>query len=303
MSKAGRNQIRQRDGEDRYDETAIGVVIPAFNEAEFIGDVIDSIPEFVDRVYVVDDCSTDGTWETIQNHAAQTNAPVISEEADELYYTDGGKRVPVDHNTTLNSETRTVPVRHSVNRGRGGAVKTGYQLALLEDMDVVAVMDGDGQMDPSILDRIIDPVINGQADYSKGNRLDNRTHRKQMSNWRLFGNIVLSLLTKVASGYWKMWDPQNGYTAVSAEVLSEISIDRLYDDYGFLNDLLIRLGAHGKRVADVPMKAIYDAEESGIKYQSFVVNLSALLVQMFLWRLWVSYGNGTLQSNTVQTAN
>jgi glycosyltransferase involved in cell wall biosynthesis len=293
-----------------YENTTVGVVVPAYNEASFIGEVIESIPSFVDRCYVVDDCSTDGTWAEITVHV-EPNAPKPD------VTTDGGVGDPARPSAGEESgvglsaspgpdgefEETVVPVRHRVNRGRGGAVKTGYQLALVEGMDVVAVIDGDGQMDPDVLDRIIEPVVAGDADYAKGNRLVDADRLAAMSRWRLFGNAVLSLLTKVASGYWGMRDPQNGYTAVSAETLADIGVDHLYEDYGFLNDVLVRMGAHSKRVVDVPMTAVYEDEESGIQYRSFVPKLAALLLWGFLWRLWTTYGPGDPDTDSVRAAD
>ncbi|ELZ72044.1 glycosyltransferase [Haloferax volcanii DSM 14919] len=262
-----------------YRGNAVGVVVPAYDEARFVGGVIDTLPAFVDRAYVVDDRSTDGTWEVIRRHAARENereaAPVVAAA-------DGG--APLDR--------RVVPIRHAVNRGRGAAVKTGYERALADGMDVIVVMDGDGQMDPDIMPAIIDPVVDGDADYAVGDRLAARDTRRGMPPWRLFGNLLLSGLTRIASGYWHIRDPQNGYTAVSADALSELEFDRLYDQYGFLNDLLVNLNIAGKRVATVPMRARYGDEESGIRYSTFVPGLSFLLLRDFLWRLRVRYLDG-----------
>jgi len=314
-----------------YENTTVGVVVPAHNEAAHIGEVIESIPSFVDRCYVVDDCSTDGTWaEIIAQVEPNVPRPVVTADGGvDRDLPDGpvsegatpaadAGEVGIARSSTGEGsgvglsaspgpdgeyEDTVVPVRHRVNRGRGGAVKTGYHLALVEGMDVVAVMDGDGQMDPDVLDRIIDPVVAGDADYAKGNRLVDADHWAAMSRWRLFGNAVLTLLTKVASGYWRMRDPQNGYTAVSAETLADVGVDHLYEDYGFLNDVLVRLRAHGKRVVDVPMTAVYEDEESGIQYRSFVPKLSALLLWGFLWRLWATYGLGDLDTDSVRAAD
>jgi glycosyltransferase involved in cell wall biosynthesis len=270
------------------------VVVPAYNEAGFVGDVIETVPEFVDGVVVVDDHSTDGTWEEIQSHAAVKNAETAAPGAPAVADSDGGlqadggdSEVDADNRSFLSG--RVVAVRHDVNSGRGAAVKTGYRLAMMKGYDVVVVMDGDGQMDPSILDRIIEPVATGVADYAKGNRLASRDRCRQMSAWRLFGNVLLTFLTKLGSGYWRIRDPQNGYAAISIEALDEVSVVDLYDDYGFLNDLLIRLNARGMRVVDVPMDAKYGDESSGIAYRSFVPKLSLLLLRGFLWRLWVKY--------------
>lgn len=282
-----------------YRNKSVGVVVPAYNEEAFIGEVIESVPEFVDRLYVIDDCSTDNTWEVINAHTAEPAK--VAGGSGEVTVADGGVSLSAFRDGSAEFENTVVPVSHSINRGRGGAVKTGYQLALVEGLDIVAVMDGDGQMDPDILHRMIDPIIDGDADYTKGNRLVSPDTWEEMSNWRLFGNFVLTALTKVASGYYGMRDPQNGYSAVSAEVLDDISLGQVYEDYGFLNDILVRLGAHRKRVADVPMTAIYNEEESGIRYHSFMPKLSLLLLRMFCWRLWVSHGFGTLQSSTRST--
>ena len=153
----------------------------------------------------------------------------------------------------------------------------------------VAVMDGDGQMDPDALDRLVEPVATGRVDYAKGNRFESLDYCREMPPWRLVGNVLLTLLTKVASSYWSMRDPQNGYTAVSAEVIERLSLADLYDEYGLLNDLLIRLGMHGIRVEDVPLEAVYDDESSGIRYGTFVPGLSLPLLRGFLWRLWRTY--------------
>jgi len=257
-----------------YEGHAIGVVIPAHNEAGYVGDVIDSIPEFVDRVYVIDDGSSDGTWDEIREHADRMNQQPPREAI-----ADGGSM----------SGGWIVPIRHDTNGGRGAAVKTGYRIALADGMDVIAVMDGDGQMDPNILDRFVEPIVDGRADYAKGNRLLSAQHRAGMSRWRLFGNTLLTLLTKTASGYWRMMDPQNGYTAISAQTLGSIHLDGLYDDYGFLNDLLVKLNVAEARIVDVAMQARYGEERSGIRYSTFVPKLSSLLLRDFLWRLETKY--------------
>jgi len=278
-----------------YEQTRIGVVVPVFNEAPFIEDVLESVPAFVDSVYVVDDRSTDGTWELVRDHAAtEIVDPDGQSPTNGVRYADGGAVLARPSSTEQTASPQVTAVRHTVNRGRGGAIKTGYRLALDDDIEVIAVMDGDGQMDGAILDRILSPVIDGDAVYAKGNRLVNSDCWAEMSRWRLFGNGILSVLTKIASGYWGLRDPQNGYTAVRAETLECLPLDDLFDDYGFLNDVLVRLGARGLPVADVPMRAVYADEESGITYSSFVPQLSTLLLRLYLWRLWVTYGHGEL---------
>lgn len=254
-----------------YNGATVGVVVPAYNEAAFVGGVIDSMPDYVDRVYPVDDCSTDETWAKIT--ARVEAAPAVPAA------TDGGTR----------RGRRIVPITHDTNRGRGAAVKTGYRRAIEDGVDVAAVMDGDGQMDPRHLDRLLEPVVVGGVGYAKGNRLGDRDDWRGMSPWRLFGNLLLSVATKVASGYWSMWDSQNGFTAVSADVLETIDLRGLYDQYGFLNDMLIELNVHDVRITDVEMPAVYGDEESGIRYSSFVPSLSLLLLRGFLYRLYGKY--------------
>ncbi|MCL7419161.1 MAG: glycosyltransferase family 2 protein [Halalkalicoccus sp.] len=257
-----------------YKGKKIGVVVPAYEEEGFVGDVIETVPSFVDRVYVIDDGSSDGTWSEIREAASREN------DASVRTMTSGGAAV---------FERPVVALRNGENRGVGGSIKHGYSRALGDDIDVIAVMNGDGQMDPAILDRIVDPVVEGRTDFAKGNRLLFREFREGMSRWRFFGNSLLTLLTKVASGYWKTMDPQNGYTAISAEALEAVEYERLYEDYGFCNDLLIALNAHDMRVADVAMPARYGEERSTIVYSRFVPRLSKLLFRRFLWRLRVKY--------------
>jgi glycosyltransferase involved in cell wall biosynthesis len=258
-----------------YRDNAVAVVVPAYNEEGFVGDTIETMPDFVDRVYVVDDCSTDGTWEEILQAAERTNKR--RERAQPI--ADGGGTVG----------SVVVPIRHEVNTGVGGAIKTGYRRALADDMDVAAVMNGDGQMDPDILDRIVDPIVSGRADYAKGNRLASPEHRRGMPAFRTFGNFALSYLTKVASGYWRLLDPQNGYTAISRHALETLELDELYDRYGFVNHILIRCNAAGLRVADVPMNARYGDERSHIRLSSFVPDVSRLLAKGMVWRLRTRY--------------
>lgn len=258
-----------------YRGNTIGVVIPAYNEAGFVGNVITTVPPFIDRVYVVDDCSTDDTWTEIQQHARLVNGRARTDEP----LADGGSAFV----------QRVVPIRHEQNGGVGAAITTGYARARDDGIDVVAVLNGDGQMDPNNLARVADPIVDGVADYVKGNRLVFRDYRRGMSAWRFFGNSVLSFLTKVASGYWKLTDPQNGYTAISGTALEELDLDELYEDYGFLNHLLVHLNARGMRVADVAMPAIYGDETSGIRYSKFIPRLSWLLLRSFVWRLKVKY--------------
>lgn len=279
-----------------YKEKTVAVVVPAYNEAGFVGEVIDTIPTFVDRVYPVDDCSTDPTWAEIEARAERLNdaePPLIDGNGRELRRAESDASEGADGSLVAASapsdQRRVVPLRHDENRGVGAAIKTGYRRAREDGIDVVAVMAGDGQMDPDYLGRVLDPVVEGWADYAKGNRLLYRSYREEMSGWRLFGNSLLTMLTKIASGYWKMMDPQNGYTAISNDALDALDLDAIFDDYGFANAMLVHLNVADIRVADVPMPARYGEEDSGIRYSTFVPQLSALLARGFGWRLKTKY--------------
>ncbi|ELY48754.1 glycosyltransferase family 2 protein [Natronolimnohabitans innermongolicus] len=258
-----------------YKGKRIGVVVTAYDEEDFVGEVIKTVPDFVDRVYAVDDASPDDSWTAIQEAAAHVNER--AEPALQLAATDGG------------DARRVVPIQHEENRGYGAAVKTGYEHAAGDEMDVVAVLNGDAQMDPDILDRIIDPVVEGEADYAKGNRLLNPDDREGMSTFRFIGNSLLTGLSKFATGYWSISDPQNGYTAISREAIEELDLESITDRYGFLNHILTHLNVAGFRVADVSMSAVYGDEESSIRYVPFVRFVSLLLLRSFLWRLKQRY--------------
>jgi len=306
-----------------YQNHAVGVVVPAHNEEGFVGDVIESIPPFVDRVFVVDDGSEDGTWEEIQSAAVRLNGDDAGDRStggtgavDARGGTDDGTRTgdeaaAATHATDTrggagataasrdgsstrpdllgSDERRVVPIRHQTNRGVGGAIKTGYRRALDGGCDVVVVMGGDGQMDPDVLPRLIEPIVAGKADYVKGNRLMDLTDPGDMPRFRFVGNVLLSVLTKIASGYWESADSQNGYTAISGAALERVDFDAMYEDYGYVNDLLIRLNEAKLRVADVPQPESYGDEESGIVYSEYVPRVSSLLLRGFLRRLTRRY--------------
>lgn len=211
----------------KLESTRIGVVVPAYNEELLIGETLTGIPEYVDRIYVIDDGSIDRTGKIVKNLG----------------------------------DPRIVYLRHEINKGVGAGIIDGYKLALKDEMDIVAVMAGDNQMDPAQLPRLIFPIIEGRADYTKGNRLLTDDFMTGMSKWRSFGNLLLSFITKIGSGYWQVMDPQNGYTAISRQALEVIDLDSVYPYYGYCNDLLIKLNAFGMRVMDVVMPARYGREK------------------------------------------
>jgi glycosyltransferase involved in cell wall biosynthesis len=261
---------RRQPGENTmYRGHTVGVVIPAYNEEGFVGDTLRSVPEFVDRVYAVEDGSTDGTWREIR-----TTTTAINERR-----SDDDDPFP----------QVVVPIQHEQNRGVGGAIKTGYLRAREEDVDLTVVMGADGQMEPEKMTDLMDPIVDGQADYTKGNRFLGRTERGDMPLFRFVGNATLGAITKIASGYWNNGDPQSGYTVISRHALEETAIEDMYEFYGYCNDLLVKLNVAGMRVVDVPRPIIYGDEQSHIKYHTYIPKVSGMLLKNFLWRLKTKY--------------
>lgn len=240
-----------------YKNNKIGVVVPAHNEEKFVAMVISTMPDFVDKIYVVNDASTDKTIEIVLNKAMQNKKLVV-----------------------INRET---------NGGVGAAILSGHTRASQDDMDVLVVMAGDGQMDPAILSNVLDPVVEGKADYVKGDRLTKQEHRKEMPTWRTFGNLLLTWLTRIASGYWNISDPQDGYTAISLEILKKLDLDRIEKGFAFENDILVKLNVVGARVKDVQHPAVYRGQRSKIHYSKFILRTSWILLKDFFWRIWAKY--------------
>jgi glycosyltransferase involved in cell wall biosynthesis len=239
-----------------YRNKTIGVVVPAFNEELLIGDTLRSIPDFVDRVYAIDDFSKDRTKDLILDFAK--------------------------------SNSRIIGIGHKSNKGVGGAIITGFQNAIKDGIDIVAVMAGDNQMDPKYLPDLLDPIVEEATDFTKGNRL-RPGYWKGMSTWRLFGNYLLNILNKIASGYWNIDDPQNGYVAISSSALTKIDLNDLYNGYAFENDMMIHANVEGIKMRSVSIPARYAEEKSKIKYKKFIIVTSIFLLTSFLWRVWNKY--------------
>ena len=237
----------------------MGVVVPAYNEERQIGKVLETMPDFVDHIIVVDDRSSDATLERCREWQERM-----------------GQRLTV--------------IEQPKNMGVGAAITSGYRHAVDIGMDVVAVMAGDGQMDPNDLTLIIDPVISGKADYSKGNRLFTGEAWRKTPHVRYLGNAFLSMLTKIASGYWHVADSQSGYTAISRAALQSLDLDRVYPSYGYPNDLLIQLNVRSFRVADVPVHPRYGiGERSSMNVLKVIPTVSFLLWKGFISRLLAKY--------------
>ena len=235
---------------------SVAIVVPAFDEERLIGTTLAGMPEFVDHVFVIDDASRDATGERAR--AA------------------GDARVEV--------------ISHERNRGVGAAIITGYKRALAAGIDVTCVMAGDNQMDPADLEAIAGPVARGEADYAKANRLFTGRAWELIPRTRYLGNAVLSLLTKIASGYWHVADSQSGYTALGRDTLELLDLDRIYERYGFPNDMLVHLNVINARVRDVPSRPVYGVgETSGIRLHRVVPSFSWLLFKAFFWRMREKY--------------
>ena len=236
-----------------YGGKKIGVVVPAYNEELHIAAVLEGMPDFVDRVYVVDDSSTDRTADIVRAFAVH--------------------------------DVRVCPLSHPVNRGVGAAIVTGYRWCLQDDIDIAAVMAGDNQMDGVELPRLLDPIADGRADYAKGDRTSRREDLVGMSRWRRLGNWLLRWLTRIAVGNVRLMDPQNGYTAASRELLAVLPLARLYPRYGYCNQLLCWISTRGKRVVEVTMPSRYLGEVSKIRYGVYIPKVSWLLLRLFLLRI------------------
>ncbi|WP_248516887.1 glycosyltransferase family 2 protein [Salinarchaeum laminariae] len=278
-----------------YRDHTVGVVVPAYNEEGLIGDVIRTMPGYVDRIYVVDDCSTDDTWEEVLTVAEEDQREMPMPDT-EVPTPEDSQEIAADGGGMLSQRARVhdpigrvLPIEHRENLGAGGAIKTGYLAALQDGADVTVTMDGDGQMDPEYMPKLLDPIVDDEADYAKANRLLYREYRQEMPKFRFLGNSILTFLTKIASGYWKTMDPQNGYTAISNYALDNVGIEAMYEYYGYCNDLLVKLNAKGMRVADVAVPATYGEEESSINYTTYIRKVSGMLLRNFLWRLKTKY--------------
>jgi dolichol-phosphate mannosyltransferase len=240
---------------DRFD-WRIAVVIPCFQVKKHILNVIGAIGPEVTKIYVVDDKCPEESGKFVVDNCQDP-------------------RVTVSFN--------------AVNLGVGGAVMAGYQAALKDDMHIVIKIDGDEQMDPALIPRFVQPIKDGRADYTKGNRFFNLDNVRSMPALRLFGNAVLSFLNKLSSGYWDIFDPTNGYTAIHTEVLRELPFDKVSQRYFFESDMLFRLNLLKAVVVDVPMDAKYGDEVSNLKVSKIVTEFLGKHARNFYKRIFYNY--------------
>lgn len=238
-----------------YRESRIAVVVPAHNEETLVGTVVRTMPDFVDQIIVVDDASSDTTGDS----------------------------------ATSVGDPRVEVVRLDDNQGVGGAILTGHQRALELDADISVVMAGDAQMNPDYLSTLLDPIVDGDAGFTKANRFYDADSFAGMPRHRIFGNIAMSFLTKAASGYWGLFDPQNGYTAIHRSALERLPLHRIAHRYEFENDLLINLNILRVPARDVPIPAVYGQEVSGIRLSKVAPRLLGTLWRGFWHRIWWKY--------------
>lgn len=234
----------------------VAVVIPSYKVKNHILDVITSIGKEVDKIYVIDDCCPENTGKFVLENVKDNRVNVL-----------------------FNPE----------NLGVGGAVMHGYQQALSDNIDIIVKIDGDGQMDPSLIKNFITPIIAGEADYTKGNRFFNLEKITKMPKIRLFGNAVLSFITKISSGYWNIFDPTNGYTAIHRDVVKNLPMNKISKRYFFESDILFRLNTIRAVVVDIPMDAKYEDEESSLKISKIIGDFLFKHSRNFLKRIFYNY--------------
>ncbi len=237
-------------------ELNIAVVMPCYKAKSHVIDVINNIPSCVDKIYCIDDACPEETGKYIESTSKDSRATVIYNEK---------------------------------NYGVGGAMITGYQAALKDDAKYIVKLDADGQMDPSIISRFVDPIIKGHADYTKGNRFYRLESLSSMPKIRLLGNAVLSFMSKFSTGYWRLFDPNNGYTAIHANVLKLIPLSKISNRYFFESDMLFRLNTLRAVVIDIPMQSKYENEISNLSIFRSLIEFSFKHLNNFLKRIFYNY--------------
>ncbi|MDA8130295.1 MAG: glycosyltransferase family 2 protein [Elusimicrobia bacterium] len=245
-----------------YRGKKISLVIPAYNEEKLISSTLAGVPPLVDKVYVVDDVSPDRQAEVVLEYAKK--------------------------------DPRVTLLRHTVNQGPGGGIITGYRQSAADGYDIAMVVGGDNQMQLAEAAQFLDPLIDGRADYSKGNRfMDSKLEDtlSKMPKVRLFGNWLITALTKISSGYYKTMDVVDGYTAITKKAIETINWDRAWKGYGYPMDFLVRMNAYSLRIVDIPRTAVYlpGERQSQIKGFNYALKVSPMLVRDFFWRLNFKY--------------
>lgn len=238
------------------EQPVIAVVIPAYKVTAHVLDVIAAIDDTVQLIFVVDDACPEGSGKLVQERVTDPRVRVI---------------------------------RHEENQGVGGAVMTGYRAAVEAGAEIMVKIDGDGQMDPSLIDAFVTPIAHGYADYTKGNRFYNLEQIHRMPRMRIFGNAVLSFMTKLSTGYWDLFDPTNGYTAIHRDAVRALPLQRISRRYFFETDILFRLGTVRAKVIDIPMDALYGDEVSNLKISRILGEFLRKHTRNFFSRIFYNY--------------
>jgi glycosyltransferase involved in cell wall biosynthesis len=234
----------------------VAVVIPCYKVKKHVDDLFSRFGEEVDVIYAVDDCCPEGSGDYIQETV---------------------------------SDPRVRVLRNEINMGVGGAVLNGMQQAMEDGYDIAVKIDGDGQMDPALISKFVDPIASGRADYTKGNRFYNPSDLRAMPKGRLIGNAVLSFTSKLSTGYWNIFDPTNGYLAIDLRLLKYIEVDKISKRYFFETDLLFRCNLARAKVVDIPMTALYADEESNLKFSREAGRFALGHLKLLFKRIWYSY--------------
>jgi glycosyltransferase involved in cell wall biosynthesis len=285
----------------------VAVVVPAYNEERQIKMVLETMPDFVDRIIVVNDYSSDNTAKVVSEFIENDETPVVPLEKNnkkikrsryneaelvvqQINSKEEKKFTPSEIIDKRPNNSRIVLINHLKNGGKGAAISTGYKWARDNKIDCTATMDGDGQMDPDELESICKPIVRGEVDYVKGNRLIHRSALLVVPKIRYLGNSILTILSKFASGYWHVSDTQTGYTAISFDALNAIRIHKIYKRYGYPNDMLVKLNIAMCSISEVPIKPVYNVgEKSKMKIPVVIPKISFLLIKSFFKRLWLKY--------------
>jgi len=236
-----------------YKKNIISVVIPTYKVINQIEKVVKSLPYFIDNIIVIDDKCPKKSYKLVEN---------------------------ID---------RVIVVNHNENLGVGGAVVSGYKEALELNSDIIVKVDGDGQMDSEYIESLIIPIIEDKADYTKGNRFNDFKALKSMPKIRLFGNSILSFMVKVASGYWNMMDPTNGFTAINKKAINGLNLDELAKRYFFETDMLINLNIENCVVKDIPIPAKYEDEESNLNIKNVILTFPPKMIKGLIKRIFYRY--------------
>ncbi len=283
----------------------IAVVIPAYNEENQIGLVLETMPDYVDRIILVNDCSTDNTEQLARKFSNKLGSFKLPEniktKVGNDFYNKANEIIEKWNQEEIkyfapakviheHTNERLVIINLLKNGGVGSAIARGYKWAKDNNIDCTAVMAGDGQMDPDELSSICEPIINNSIDYVKGNRLGHKSAKALMPRRRFIGNSILSILTKIASGYWHITDTQTGFTALSNKALNQIELFNIYPRYGMPNDMLVKLNIENCTIKEVAIKPIYFiGEQSKMKIRKVIPRISWLLVRSFFKRIWIKY--------------